>query len=200
MVNVQQKGTKRDKFCGNSEVIVPNISLSCNGRITGYSVSLNHNPKNDECSEDSSNGSDDEYWHKQQSYDSEVSYPVIQLWRPNKNSSVYSMVKALCLLTTRNIRNATDIRGDEYYLGIASCAGNNSVDFQSGDVIGYKYSGGLHYGVWSIKTARYKSYYIKRSLHSNASINLSGNAVKYDDDKQPLIQLIFGKIAVKLYI
>ena len=187
-------------FCSNSEIIVPNINLSCNGRVTGYSVSLHHDPKDDnECDEDG-NGSDNEYRHKWNNNEGNSKIPVIQIWRPNINSSIYYTVKALCLPSALDITRAIDIRGDEYYLWIVSCVRINSVEFQSGDVIGYKYTNGLRYGVWSIKTARYKSCHIEGSLHGNASINLSDNAVKCDYDKRPLIQLIFGKIAVKIWI
>ena len=83
-------------------------------------------------------------------------------------------------------------------MGNVSCARKNRTEFQSGDVIGYKYANGLGYRVWSIKTAGYKSYHTERSLLSNPSFNLSDGTVRCKDDKQPLIQLIFGKVAMIL--
>ena len=203
MVNVQQKGTELDEFCGASEVIVPNIELSCNGRITGYLISLKLKSEDDNECDEHGIGSDNGHWHNQKGNGSGtgISYPVVQIWRrPNVNSSSYNIVTTLCLLTVRNIREAIDIKGDNYYLGNVSCARKNRTEFQSGDVIGYKYADGLGYRAWSIKTAGYKSYHTEGNLLSNLSFNLSDDTVKCDDDKQPLIQLIFGKVTAKLAV
>lgn len=175
LVNVQQKGT--DEFPSNSQVIVPRISFPCNGRITGYVVSLKLERKGKGNKED------------------EPSYPVIQVWRPLNtiNPSVYTIVKSLCTPTASNINKTRDSMGDEYYLGNVSCAGNNSVEFQSGDVIGYHQTDdSQHYKVWNIEAAGYVSHYTEGGPLD--SFTITDDADESEDDQQPLIQLIFGKV------
>ena len=46
MVNVQQQGNSQVN--ANSQVVVPRSRFSCNGRLTGYLVSLNHDNAGDE--------------------------------------------------------------------------------------------------------------------------------------------------------
>ena len=109
-------------------MIVPESNFSCNGRITGYLISLGK-------------GS------------SEGDYPIVQVWHP-ASPTRYTRVVTECALTESDISNMRDA----YYLGNVSCTGDNRIEFQSGDVIGYYHSNEVRYRLWNIETMRYTSY------------------------------------------
>ena len=78
-VNVRQSGTNAAD--NNKQVIVLESDFSCNGRITGYLISLER---------DSSSGD----------------YPIVQVWRRHHtNQQLYNRVNTLCALTGSNITN-----------------------------------------------------------------------------------------------
>ena len=167
IVNVQQRGANESLV--GYQVIVPEYNFSCNGRITGYLISLDL---------------------KVDTNDS-AGYPSIQIWRPtNQGSTVYSMVGSACALTTDAVTNVTGNDGP-YHLGNVSCTENNRTEFQSGDVIGYYQDDSLHYQLWNNATIGYTSYGIMNS--SLTRINIS-SADHIFESMQPLIQVIYGKI------
>ena len=149
-----------------SQVIVPEYRLLCNGRITGYLISLNT---------DSSSGG----------------LPSVQVWHPT-SSTTYTRVPTVCALTVSDISMMTDSMGDEYYLGNVSCTGNNTIEFQSGDVIGYHQGDEVHYALWNIDTMGYTSY--RRNAPNPLQTFDINNVQDTFNDRQPLIQVIFGKI------
>ena len=168
MFDVQRQGN--DTIPTRSQVIIPEYSFSCNGRITGYLISL---------AEEGNFGN---------------RYPSVQVWHPTSpNSDTYNRVDTECALTANDINRMTDSMGNEYYLGNASCTGNSRIEFQPGDVIGYHQSFGilLRYEVWSIETMGYTSY---RDSASNPldTIDIT-NVDDTFDNRLPLIQVTFGK-------
>ena len=158
-VNVGQRGTNAEST--TRQVIVPRIEFSCNGRITGYLISLES---------DSSSGG----------------YPSVQVWHPT-SSTVYTRVDTECALTANDISNMGD-----YYLGDVSCNGNNRIEFQSGDVIGYHQGDEMRYRLWSIETMGYTSYYHDES-NPLTTFNIN-NVDSTIENRQPLIQVMYGKI------
>ena len=80
--------------------------------------------------------------------------------------------------------------GDEYYLGNVTCTGDNRIEFQSGDVIGYYHGNEVRYQLWSIGTMGYTSY--SRDEESPPNIFNTNNVDS--DTSQPLIQVLYGKI------
>ena len=194
LVNILQQGTDTSPII--SQVIIPRVNFSCSGRITGYLMSLKNDKSNKRNSEDG-NGEDDnkdgdEFNEEDNNKDDESGYPVIQVWRPSSlNSNVYNMVETLCTPTASSISKRFDTIGKEYYLGNVSCTGKDSIEFQSGDIIGYYNANNSNYAVWSIETVDYKFYCDEGSLLT--SFNLSNSTVK-SYNGQPLIQLIFGKV------
>ena len=62
-MNVEQAGT--NSAGTNRQVIVPESDLSCNGRITGYLISLDR-------------------------FSSEGDYPIVQVWHPTSSTHIYS--------------------------------------------------------------------------------------------------------------
>ena len=76
-----------------------------------------------------------------------------------------------------------------------SCTGNERIEFQSGDVIGYYHASEVQYRLWSTDTTGYTAY----QYDSNSpldTVNINDNNVDVIDNRQPLIQVMFGKINI----
>ena len=150
-------------------MIIPRSNFSCNGRVTGYLISLK---------------SDSRAGHAQ--------YPSVRVWHPT-SSTEYTRVHAECALTaSSDISIMTDIRGEEYHLGTVSCSGNNRIEFQSGDVIGYLQGVPARYVVWSVNTNGYISYYANLNKQPPESINADISNLDSVNSNQPLIQVIYA--------
>ena len=166
-VNVRQRGT--NSASTSTQVIVPRSDFSCNGRITGYLVSL-------------------------ESATSSGDYPIVQVWHPT-SSTVYTRVDTECPLTESDIDRMRN--GDEYYLGNVSCTGDNRIEFQSGDVIGYYHGNDVRYRLWTIETMGYISYIRDEGSPPNM---FNTNNVDSSETRQPLIQVLYGKYVLQLSI
>lgn len=162
-VNAVQRGDTSSP--SNRQVIIPKNSFSCNGRITGYLISLEIG---------SISGS----------------YPSIQVWHP-KSTTEYTRVETECELTENDIRRMTDNLKNEYYLGNVSCNGNKRIEFQSGDVLGYHQADPLRYRLWSIAVTSYITYHLDETvpLTTLSLYNADGITTKM----QPLIEVMYGK-------
>ena len=88
-VDVRQRGT--NAASANRQVIVPESGFSCNGRITGYLISL-------------------------ESASSSGDYPIVQVWHPT-SSTVYTRVGTECPLTDQSDISMMNIGVLAYYLG-----------------------------------------------------------------------------------
>ena len=163
-VNVRlQRGTNSADT--NRQVIVEGSDFSCNGRITGYLISL----------ERASSTGD---------------YPIVQVWHPT-SSTQYTRVDIECPLTENDINRITPRNEDDYYLGNVSCTGDNRIEFQSGDIIGHYHANNVLYRLWNIETAGYTSYVRDKDSPPN-TFNVNG--VDDSITRQPLIQVLYGKI------
>ena len=109
--------------------------------------------------------------------------PTIQVFRPISSSSYIAVHEYL--LQENDI---TDM--GTYHLANVSFTGNDRNEFQSGDIIGYHIRRTPRYNVWNIATIGYTSYvsFTSNPL-SSFTITDSGTA-----NRQPLIQVIFGKL------
>ena len=117
-------------------MIIPRSNFSCNGRITGYQISLRPGAVTDP----------------------EISLPpIVQVWHPI-SSTVYTRVDTECLLTANDITLMSGGPTNIYYLGSMSCTGNNRIEFQAGDVIGFYHGSFALYDVYTITTMGYISY------------------------------------------
>ena len=85
-----------------------------------------------------------------------------------------------------------DRNGDDYYLGSVSCTGNDRIEFQSGDVIGYHHGSTARYRLWNIENNQYTSY--RRTGRSNPLSSFNTNDANDNLKQQPLIQIMYGKI------
>jgi len=112
------------------------------------------------------------------------SNPVIIVWQPlNTEQTLYS-IRDTYELSSSNI-NANE-----------SFTENNGMEFQSGDVIGYRYRFDPCYTVWNIGTPGYTSYSVGLTQENN-TININGSAIA-TTDRQPLIQATFGMTDVAI--
>ena len=150
-----------DRLGSNLFVIVPRSNFSCNGRITGYMASLNQNR------------------------DGFCRNPGIIVWQPRNTEPMRYSIRGFYTLSNDDISAVED-----YYFANVSFTGNNRIEFQSGDVIGYWHASSPCYTVWNIRTAGYTSYGIRRFGRSRFfSINDDSTS-----SRQPLIQVTFGII------
>ena len=115
--------------------------------------------------------------------------PLFQVWHPTSlNSTTYNKIGEVQLPAGNRIGDSST----GYYYASLSLNNNNQIEFQSGDVIGYYQPSNPYHGIWSIQTNGYISY-SKNVSNSPASIDI--NNVHYtDNNHQPLIQVMFGKI------
>ena len=149
-------------------MIAPSRNFSCNGRVTGYLISLDNSSESE-------------------------GYPSVQVWHPT-SSTEYTRVDTECALTASDISMMRDGNEDYFYLGNVSCTGNNRIEFQSGDVIGYHQSSAVRYRLWSIKSKGYISYQL--ATDSPLNIFVISNDDQSDSNKQPLIEVMYGKINI----
>ena len=112
--------------------------------------------------------------------------PFFQIWRPSSpGSSVYSRIYQAQLLDGIFLGNPHN----GYYFG--NFVLRNPAEFQSGDVIGYYQSSMPLRTIWNIETSGYTSY--NNNANSPATtINIS-DVDNEENDRQPLIELLYGK-------
>jgi len=111
-------------------------------------------------------------------------FPTIQIWRPSSpGSTVYSNIAQV------QLSSGIAVGVPRYHLSNIST--NFPMDFQSGDVVGYYQPPPARQLVWNIETSGYTSY--SNNADSPATtINIS-DVDNVDNDRQPLIELLYGK-------
>ena len=116
--------------------------------------------------------------------------PLFQVWHPTSiNSSTYYKIGEIQLPAGEFV--AVGI-GKNYHGANLPLNGNNQIEFQSGDVIGYYQPASAHRLIWSIQTSGYTSY---SNNNTNTSTSIDINSVdNTDNNHQPLIAVMFGKI------
>ena len=169
-VSAQQRGNIIEPSI--RQVIVPRSHFSCNGRITGYAIGL------------------------LASLERTGDFPVVQVWHP-VNSTFYTRVGTACELTEDDINRSIDFNNNEYHLGLVQCPGNNLIEFQSGDVIGFHQSDTLLYQLWSNNTNGYTAYYHRTS---SPLVTFDINSATIASSRQPLIEVMYGKNVIGMLL
>ena len=147
---------------GDRLAITPRLNFTCNGRITSISARVLFEEENSK-------------------------YPFFQVWRPaSVGSTVYNKIDEIQLqledqlyVIDYNVRLATIILTD-----------NNTVEFQSGDVVGYYHPFNARFRVITRRTNGYRVYEFT-GIHESVELNNT-----FDNDNyflQPLIQFTIGK-------
>ena len=161
-VDIQPNG---DSAIGRNRLaIVPHLNFTCNGRITSITAKL---------------------WFSDESGD----YPFFQVWRAaSVSSTVYKKIREIQLQPNLQITSGNH---DKIKIATIILTGNNTIEVQTGDVVGYYHPPGAHYRVRTIQTDGYILYQFNGS---HESVDLK-NAIDNNVRQQPLIQFTIGKCA-----
>ena len=146
--------------------IIPLFNFTCNGRITGITARVAFNDEN--------NG-----------------YPYFQVWRATSFSSRAFYKIAEVQLPQNRVSRITD----DIFVANIALTGNNTIEFQSGDVVGYYHPPNARFQVRTIQTSGYRLYQYSGSPET---VNLNDN-MRTDDNRQPLIQFTVGKCLSSFY-
>ena len=141
--------------------IIPHLNFSCNGRIIGIRAKV---------------------------YTSMMpeNSLYIQVWRSSSTGSyVYNKTDEVQLKLDEQL-----IDSNNYAIINISLTGNDVLEFQSGDVIGYYHPAQSRYQVTDILTTGYVLYQFNGSSSSN-SLNIS-QSHEVLNSRQPLLQFIVG--------
>ena len=160
-VNVQQNGTESFGYNRQLQAIIPRLNFTCNGRITGIRARLRF----------FSNGGD---------------YPFFQVWRAaSVDSTIYNKIGEVQLQSDGQVTGSGDYRTANIILT------NNTIEVQSGDVVGYYHPPDACYQVRTIQTDGYYLYQFDGSPAANNSEDLSQHNAR-PNNRQPLIQFAIG--------
>ena len=160
-VDIEQNG-QDDIGRGDGRLaIIPRLNFICTGRITSIRARL-----------ESHGGSCN---------------PIFQTWRlASAGSMVYNKIGEIQLLSNQ----VTGRAHDDYRTANIILTGNNTIEFQSGDVVGYYHPPDSRYRVRTIRTDGYRLYeFSGSSIATSSSVNLMGDGI---NQRQPLIQFTIG--------
>ena len=148
------------EFGDNRLAIFQRLNFTCNGRIT--SIRARVRPVN--------KGSN---------------YPSFQVWQPlSVNSTVYDKIGEVQLQSDDQVTGS----GNRRTINI-TLTGNSTIEFQSGDVVGYYHPPDTRYRVRDIQTDGYILYRFDGPAPS--SVNLSERNFMFNF-RQPLLQFTIG--------
>ena len=116
-------------------------------------------------------------------------FPYIQVWRLSPSSQLYT-------LTNQTQIQSSHLTQLTYLEANIPLTGNNRIQFQSGDVIGFYNPSNSGYEIRDIRTPGYMFYLFTGSTAT--SLDLS-NADSTPMGRQPLIQFTFGEYGVSLW-
>ena len=119
--------------------------------------------------------------------DDDVNYPIIQVWRPvSIGSMIYNKTGEVQLMSSDQVTGE-----DEYRLVTIILTGNNTIEVQPGDVVGYYHP---PQSCYRVRTRRINGYILYRF---EGSFNLTSvdlrSANRNNNRRQPLIQFSIGK-------
>ena len=160
--NADQRGDM--SINSGRQVIVPNSTFNCNGRITNIIVSTNT----------VSSGTD---------------FSVFEVWHPTSPSGTYHKIGEVELPLGRCMGGQSN---SNYYYASISLNSSSQIEFQSRDVIGYYQPSDTQCLIWSIQTSGYISY-SNNVISPSTSIDIN-NVDNVDTNHQPLIEISFGKV------
>ena len=151
----------------DSQVIVPRSTFSCNGRLTGYLISLDKDDKRN-------------------------NYPSIEVWHPVtailSGEPISTYVKLSEYVLTES--DITDV--NDYYLANVSFDINETTQFQPGDVIGYYHPHRPRYTIWSINSPGYTSFRVTTDIFG--MVTYVTDISDTNNNRQPLIKVLYGMI------
>ena len=152
------------------QVIFPNFSFNCNGRLTGVTARTSFFL----CSNNS--------------------FPFFQIWRPlSSHLTLYNLVANMQFPSpTCGFFGFFTSRCDSRF----SLMENAPTEFHSGDVIGY-YQPSLLCQIYNINASDYISYNISATSSTNNTFSISSANI---DTLKPLFRVSFGKNNILVYV
>ena len=143
----------------NRLAIIPRLNFTCNGRITSIRVRL---------------------WFEEL----RSNYPFFQVWRPaSVGSTTYNKIGEVQLQSDDQVTRVSDTT----LIATITLTGNNIIEVQSGDVVGYYHPPDARFRVITRRTNGYILYQFRGALES-VDLNFTGN-----NNRQPMIQFTIGK-------
>ena len=119
-------------------------------------------------------------------------YPYFQVWRPaSVGSTAYNKIGEVLLQSDAQVTGS-----GRYRTAIINLTGNDTIEVQSGDVVGYYHPPDARYQVRTIQTDGYILYQFSGS---HESVDINSNIIGSDDQQQPLIQFTIGKFILILF-
>ena len=159
-VDVQQDGSNVLRH--GRLAIIPRLNFTCNGRITSITAGA---------------------WYDDLDYRN--IYPYFQVWRAESvNSTLYNKISEVQLQLDDEVTGSGDFETANIIL-----TSNNTIEVQSGDVVGYYHPVDTDHRVMTIKTDGYILYQFTGS-HESVNLNIADDS---DNKRQPLIQFTIGK-------
>ena len=159
-IDIQQRG---DVVIGRNRLaIIPRLNFTCNGRITSIRARMvfDNNSSN---------------------------YPFFQVWRPaSVGSTIYNKTGEVQLQSDDQL---SEVNGT-FRTATVNLIGNNMIEVQSGDVVGYYHPSDPRFRVLSRETVGYRVYEFSELQESVDLSNKFNNSNNY---RQPLIQFTIGK-------
>ena len=163
-VNVEESAAGDRVSHSNRLVIIPRLSFTCNSRITSIRTRL---------------------WFNSGRSD----YPFFQVWRPaSLDSTIYAKIDEVQLQSDNQVtRVSSNVR-----IATIILTSNNTIEVQSGDVVGYYHPLDALLRVITRGTNGYRLYQFNGS-HESVDLN---NKIGSSNFRQPLIQFNIGKSVI----
>ena len=160
-VDIQQNGNRQT---GRDRlVIIPRLNFTCNSRITSIRARVILN--------NSTNG-----------------YTSFHMWRPSSvDSTIYNRIGGVQLQSDEQVTTGSN----GFLEANIILTGNDTIEIQSGDVVGYYHPPDVRYQVRDIFTDGYILYrFIGSSVPNSVDLNNRNGTVP--NPRQPLIQFTIG--------
>ena len=116
-------------------------------------------------------------------------YPFFQVWRPvSVGSTIFNKVGEVPLQSDDELSEVSNVT----QIATVILTDNNTMEVQSGDVVGYYHPPQSNYQVRALSTEGYRIY---QFIGSSESVELN-NYADIDVKRKPLILFTIGKCAV----
>ncbi|XP_065899406.1 ephrin type-A receptor 4-like isoform X2 [Dysidea avara] len=160
-VKIQQDGDRQ--LSRNRIGIVPFLNFTCNGTISRIMARVFRNNETDR-----------------------NDYPYFQVWRPSSNNSlIYTNIGEVQLQESQ----VSQCNSNRYCNVNIVLTGNDTIEFLSGDVVGYYHPSLPRYRIATINISGYVQYrFILSSMPSSVNLNHANGS----DLLLPLIQFVIG--------
>ena len=116
-------------------------------------------------------------------------YPFFQVWQPvSVGSTIFNKVGEVSLQSDDELSEVSNFT----QIATIVLTDNNTMEVQSGDIVGYYHPPQSNYQVRALSTKGYRIYQFN---WSSESVELN-NYVEINDNRKPLIQFTIGKYVV----